>query len=135
MGTSDGTLNGANHAFVRYTMQFFIMAILIRLKKLDFFGPKKYFMLMWFRGVVGFVSVILKQFAIKYIRPSDIAVLKDSHVIITTLFGSLFLNEAITMSHCIAIVLTLTGIVCVSRPEAIFESRYVSRYFGHMMLE
>ena len=123
MGTNERTLNGANHACVRYFMQFSIMAIVIKVKNLEFFGPREYFKLLMARGVVGSASIILKFFAIKFIRPSDIAALKNCHVIATTLLAKLFLNEVLTIVHLLSICLTLIGIVCVSRPEFIFDSR------------
>lgn len=123
MGTSDRTLNGANHATIRYFMQFTIMATIIKVKNLDFFGPKEHFKLLFTRGIVGSTSIILKFFAIKFIRPSDVAALKNCHVIATTILAKFFLNEVLTLIHFIAISLTLVGIICVSRPEFIFESR------------
>ena len=53
MGSNDRTLNGANHACVRYIMQFTIMALIIKSKNLSFFGPSEFFKLLMTRGIVG----------------------------------------------------------------------------------
>jgi drug/metabolite transporter (DMT)-like permease len=123
MGTSEQTLNGANHAFIRYSLQMTIMAIIIKIKKLEFLGPKEHFKLLMSRGVIGSASIILKFFAIKFIRPSEVAALKNCHVIATTILAKFFLNEILTVVHFMAIFLTLFGIALISRPEILFESR------------
>lgn len=123
MGTSDKTLNAANHAAIRYFMQLVIMGSIIKFKNLEILGPKEHFKLLFTRGSVGSTSIILKFFAIKFIRPSDVAALKNCHVIATTILAKLLLDEVLTVVHFIAILLTLIGIVCVSRPEFIFEPR------------
>ena len=66
---------------------------------------------------------ILKFFAIKFIRPSEVAALKNCHVIATTILAKFFLNEILTVVHFMAIFLTLFGIALISRPEILFESR------------
>jgi drug/metabolite transporter (DMT)-like permease len=114
------SLDGANHGCVRYFIQLVVMSVFIKKNKLEFFGPKNQRRLLFFRGFTGSISIILSFFAIRYLDVSDVETITNSNVIITAIFSRIFLNEKMTISHVLALVLNIIGVVFVLRPSFLF---------------
>jgi drug/metabolite transporter (DMT)-like permease len=113
-------LDGSNHALVRYTIQFIILVSLIKYYRVSFFGPREQRMLLVLRGVVGALAVIIGFFSVRYMDVSDVETLTNSALIITALISRIFLKERLTVTHIVALVLTIAGVVFIIRPSFLF---------------
>ena len=116
-------LSPTDHSTVRYTITLITMILILRYKKLKILGPRKEFKLLAARGIFGAVSLILFYFAIMLLSPSDTVTLVHSGIIITAIISRIFLHEKLTIAHLIAILLTINGIVFISKPSFIFATR------------
>ena len=128
------TLDGANHACIRYFIQLIVMLIFIKKNNLEYFGPKSQRKLLILRGVVGSLTVIFSFFAIRYLDVSDVETITNSSVLITAVFSRIFLKEKLTISHVIAIILTITGVVFVIRPAFLFGIEHDMEKIFHVNL-
>lgn len=128
------TLDGSNHALMRYTIQFSLMVAFIWRKKLEFFGPKKNRKLLVLRGFVGCSAGILAFFSIKYLDVSDVETITNSCVLLTALLARVFLKEKLTVCHMFAFVLTLTGVLFIIRPEFLFGIEVELEDYFHVNL-
>jgi drug/metabolite transporter (DMT)-like permease len=59
-------------------------------------------------------------FAILFLKPSDLVSLSQTSLVITALLGRIFLKERLTLGHFIAILLTISGVVLISKPSIFF---------------
>ena len=118
----------------RYAIQFVVMLAFIRMNNLSPLGPKEHHGLLIIRGLVGSAAVITAYFSIKYLDVSDVETLTNSSVIITAIFSRLFLNEKLTISHILSLVLTLVGVVFIVRPSFLFGIEHDLESFFHVNL-
>jgi drug/metabolite transporter (DMT)-like permease len=128
------TLDGSNHAVVRYLIQFLVMLFFIKKKKLQLLGPKKSRKLLFLRGFVGSLGGILGFFSIKYLDVSDYETLTNSCVLLTALLARIFLKEKLSVCHFFATVLTITGVMFIIRPEFLFGIEVDLEDFFHVNL-
>jgi drug/metabolite transporter (DMT)-like permease len=113
-------LNGSNHALVRYSLQLIIVVAIIKYNRLEFFGPRQQRGLLILRGAVGGCAVIIGFFSVRYLDVSDVETLSNSCVIITALISRLVLKERLTVTHIVALVLTIAGVIFIIRPSFLF---------------
>ena len=128
------SLDGANHGCIRYFVQLVFMSIFIRRNNLNFFGPPSQRRLLIFRGFTGSISIILSFFAIRYLDVSDVETITNSNVLITAIFSRIFLSEKLTISHIVALVLNITGVVFVLRPSFLFGIEQNMEHMFHVNL-
>ena len=115
-------LSPTDHSTIRYVITLLVMILILRYKKLNILGPRKYFKLLAVRGLIGSAAFIVYYFAIMFLSPSDTVTLIHVDIIITVIVSRVFLNEALSVVHLIAIVFTLNGIVFISKPSFIFNN-------------
>lgn len=113
-------LDGSNHSCIRYLIQLIVMSVFIKKNNLDFLGPKNQRKLLLLRGIVGSMAVIFSFFSLRYLDVSDVETITNASIIITAIFGRIFLNEKLTLCHILALLLTITGVVFVVRPVFLF---------------
>lgn len=114
------TLDAPHHSTIRYIIQFTAMYTVIKKNKLDTFGPKEHRKLLILRGITGCSADILGFFALQYLDISDVETLVNSAVIITVILSRFALDEKLTLVHSISLILTISGVLFVVRPEFIF---------------
>lgn len=114
------SLDAAHHSTIRYIIQFTAMYIVIRKNKLDTFGPREHRKLLILRGITGCSADILGFFALQYLDISDVETLVNSAVIITVILSRFALDEKLTLVHSVSLILTISGVLFVVRPEFIF---------------
>jgi drug/metabolite transporter (DMT)-like permease len=115
------TVNGMEHATIRYLIQLIVMIVIIYRKKKQIFGPKNRRKLLISRAIVGVTGLAAFFCSIKFINPSDAAALSHSSLIITSILARIFLKEMLTIYHIIATILTLLGVVLISKPSFLFS--------------
>lgn len=128
------SLDGGNHACIRYFIQLIFMSVFIRRNHLSFFGPPSQRKLLIFRGFTGSVAIILSFFAIRYLDVSDVETITNSNVLITAIFSRVFLSEKMTISHIVALVLNITGVIFVLRPSFLFGIEHDMEKIFHVNL-
>lgn len=114
------SLDGANHAITRYSVQLVAMIFFVKKNNLNILGPKEHRALLWLRGVVGCAAVMVGFFAIKYLNVSDVETVTNSCVLITALLARVFLKEKISISYIFALILTIAGVIFLIRPSFLF---------------
>lgn len=58
-----------------------------------------------------------------FINPSDVASIAHSSLIITAIMARLFLNEKLTFAHLISLILTAIGVLFISKPSFLFNTK------------
>lgn len=118
MGSS---LDASNHSTFAYTIQLIFMLILVKAYHQPTFGPKSQLKLLLIRGAAGSATIILGFFSVNYLDIGDIETLSNSAVVMTAILSRFFLNEKLTVSHILALVLTITGVLFIVRPSFLFN--------------
>lgn len=118
MGSS---LDASTHSTFAYTIQMIVMLILVKAYHQPTFGPRSQLKLLLIRGAAGSATIILGFFSVKYLDIGDIETLSNSAVIITAILSRFFLNEKLTVSHILALILTITGVLFIVRPSFLFN--------------
>ena len=128
------SLNGSNHAVMRYLVQLAMMVYFIRRNKLNILGPKAHRKLLVMRGLAGCLAVMISFFSIKYLDLSDVETLTNSCVLITALLSRIFLKEKLTVCHLAALALTIFGVLFIVRPNFLFGFEADLENFFHLNL-
>lgn len=131
MGSS---LDASNHSTFAYTIQLIVMLIFVKAYDQPVFGPKSQRKLLLLRGTAGSATIILGFFSVRYLDIGDIETLSNSAVIITAILSRFFLNEKLTVSHIIALLLTITGVLFIVRPSFLFNIEEKMENLLHMNL-
>lgn len=128
------SLDGSNHAAVRYSIQIVVMLIFIKKNDLEMLGPKSQRNLLLLRAVVGSLAVMIGFFSIKYLDVSDVETLTNSCVIITAIISRVVLKEKLTVCHIVTLFLTVSGVMFIVRPSFLFGIEQNLENFFHLNL-
>lgn len=113
---------GSEQLVIRYIIQGIIMYIISKYKKIKLLGPKKYRKLLVVRGMINNITMGCAYFSIALINPSDQSSIVQSSIIITALFGRIFLKEKLSIVHIFSLGLTVSGVLFISQPTFLFKS-------------
>ncbi|KIJ97898.1 hypothetical protein K443DRAFT_681172 [Laccaria amethystina LaAM-08-1] len=83
-------------------------------------GPKGVRLLLILRGFCGFFGLFGIYYSLQYLSLSDATVLTFVAPLCTTVAGALLLGENFTHRQALAGVFSLSGVVLIARPAAIF---------------
>ena len=122
------TLSGSDNSVMRFFFQFLTMFIIIKYKKMSILGPKGQRLLLCGRAFFSIFAVISTNFAIKYIDPSDNIALSHSNIIMTAILARIFLKEKFNVSHLVSLLLTIGGVLLISKPAFIFSKAKVENH-------
>lgn len=122
------TMNGSDNSVLRYTYQLIAMLALLKYKKIPILGPKEHRKLLFARSCVGAVAVISLNFGLKYIDPSDNIAIMHTNVIITAILAKILLKEKFTIFHFISVVVTLGGVILITKPVFLFHKETKSTF-------
>jgi drug/metabolite transporter (DMT)-like permease len=99
------------------------MLIIMKYKKISLLGPegsqRKWLLV---RGAIRVVGLLSLYFALSLIPPSDCNAILHSSVILTAILSRIIFKEKLSFTHVIAIAFTVTGIIFILKPTAIFGS-------------
>lgn len=73
-----------------------------------------------FRGFCGSIGLISVYFALMFLNPSDVITIMHGSIIITAVLSRIFLNEKLTIAHFIGLILTVIGVIFISKPSVFF---------------
>ena len=104
--------------FVRNFFTLFIGFFIAKLHKVDFyFGKKENKKALLFRGILGYLGIVMYFYASRNMFAADATLLHRSSPFFVVIFSALFLNEKITKAHICALLLAMLGAICVIRPS------------------
>ena len=115
------SMTGSDNSIFRYVIQLITMTCILLYKKIPLLGPKDQRKLLFQRSFFGIFAVVFTNFAIKYIDPSDNLALSHTNIIITAIMARIFLKEKLGLQHFFAAILTLTGILLITKPTFLFK--------------
>ena len=101
-------------------MQILIFTFVCKYKRLKMFGEKKYRNWLFTTGSCSVIIIICSFVAINLVHVSDVVTIGNASIIITAILCRIFLKEKLTVIHIIAFLITITGIVFISRPTFLF---------------
>lgn len=76
---------------------------------------------LWLRGLLGFAGLSCVYGAVTHLPLAEATVLQFLHPPITALFAGIFLGEAVSRRILLAIAVSLSGVVLVTRPATLFR--------------
>jgi len=108
--------------FFRNVFGVFIIGIAIIKKPMIHIGGK--FLLLLFRGTIGFVALLAFFYNIAHISLGDAMTWSKTSPIFTAIFAFLFLHEKLNYKAWIAIFVGFIGIIFIMQPSDIGFSKY-----------
>ena len=73
------------------------------------------------RGIAGALNLILLNFAVKLIDPSDVFALLNTNLLMVTLMSRLMLGEKISLAQLFALCFSCLGVLLISQPRFLTE--------------
>jgi drug/metabolite transporter (DMT)-like permease len=108
--------------FFRNLFGVFIIGYTIFKTRTKNIGGKPF--LLFFRGFMGFASLLAYFYNIAHIPMGDAVTYSKTAPIFTAIFAWIFLNEKLSLSSWIAIFLGFIGIVFIAQPSGVGFSKY-----------
>ncbi|CAF0967660.1 unnamed protein product [Didymodactylos carnosus] len=106
----------------RFILQETILIIFIVLKRYRLFdGTPKQLFLQFIRAILAASGLILFYLSYRYIALPDLTTVRYTQVIWTAIIAMIIFREKISIPTILAIILTLTGVICVAQPTFIFK--------------
>lgn len=112
-------LNGVEHLAMFFATKLIIMIIISLTLRVNLFGPRKILLLLSARGIIGSLAAILLYIGLALLPPSDCSTLVNSSIITTAIISRIFLKEKLGIAHVISLILTIFGVLLVSKPTFI----------------
>ncbi|PNV84135.1 MAG: EamA family transporter [Sulfurimonas sp.] len=81
-------------------------------------------LLLFFRGVMGFLALLAYFYNIAHIPLGDAVTYSKTAPIFTAIFAWLFLNEKLSASSWVAVFIGFGGIILIAQPSGIGFSKY-----------
>jgi drug/metabolite transporter (DMT)-like permease len=113
--------------FVSTIICCFICSLILRKNP---FGETENRILLVLRGLSGSIGLVLTFFSIEFMNYGDSTVIRNISPIITALFARIFLKERLNVSHLLALIVSIGGILFIARPAFIFGHMIHSNQLG-----
>lgn len=110
-----GQLPSAQIAFFRLFVNLLFVIPFIYHYKFSFFGKSK--KLLFARGLLGAISLILGFYAITHIRMADATVLWKTSVLFTAIWSILILKEKVSKLLILLILSSFLGVILIVKPS------------------
>ncbi|CAF3470012.1 unnamed protein product [Rotaria socialis] len=105
----------------RFIVQTSILTLFIIYKRYKImYGSPSLIILQIIRTLLASSGLILFYSSYRFIPLPDLTTFRYTQVIWTTILAMIILHECISISTVLAIILTLTGVVCVAQPTFLF---------------
>ncbi|CAF3235952.1 unnamed protein product [Rotaria socialis] len=105
----------------RFIVQTCILTLFIIYKRYKImYGSPSLIILQIIRTLLASSGLILFYSSYRFIPLPDLTTFRYTQVIWTTILAMIILHECISISTVLAIILTLTGVVCVAQPTFLF---------------
>lgn len=87
------------------------------------------------RGFVGTTGLMLSFYAFRHMPLADASVIIFSTPVFVAIFAKVFLKESCGMFNVFTIILTLFGVVLITRPSIFFEDEMTSMSTDHTVID
>nr|WP_321260268.1 DMT family transporter [uncultured Pseudodesulfovibrio sp.] len=104
--------------FVRGIIGVGLCWYILRRAGVGVFGQRK--LALFFRGLLGFTSMLAEFYTIVHLPLADALVLLFSHPIVVALLGWVVLRERLSKGSMVAVLISLVGVTVVCRPGILF---------------
>lgn len=115
-------LNGADQMAFQFIFTLIVMLVIVKYYNFHPLGPKDQRTLLHMRGLIGSVGILFFLFGILLIPPSDCSAVSHTSVIITAILARFILKEKLGIAHLFSIILTVIGVLFISKPEFLFKN-------------
>ena len=116
-------LNGADQLTCLFILKIILMFIVMKVRHVEVFGPAGLRIFLTIRGLVGVLGLIFLYSGLIFLPPSDCSAIANSAIIITAILARIFLSEKLGFTHIIAIILTIVGVIFISKPSILFPRK------------
>jgi drug/metabolite transporter (DMT)-like permease len=107
---------------INFALRALAMMIVMLIKKHNFLGPKGTRCLLNVRGILGVLALFLFYSSLQFLHPSDATALCHPGIIVTAILSKIFFKEKLGLTHFLAFLFTITGVVLISKPTFLFSS-------------
>ncbi|KAK4287644.1 hypothetical protein Pmani_039287 [Petrolisthes manimaculis] len=101
-----------------------VLSLLLLVHHGDLPFPKGYRLPLVLMGVMVTFALLLQSYSFKHVPLADATVIVFSTPVFGVILASIFLGEMCSFFHFIMILITMTGIVFIARPQFIFKSQF-----------
>ena len=115
-------LNGSEQVIVRYTVQLFIMVVIIMFTRSGFLGPVESRRLLMLRGFLGVLTLVSAHFTVKLINPTDAVSIFSLKTIFVAIIARVLLNEKINLAHLVCLIFSIIGVFLITQQSLIFTT-------------
>lgn len=109
--------------FVRNLISLIIVGIILKRKKISFYGEKKYQPQLFARSFFGFLGVIFLFIAARNAYQADVTIITRTSPFMITILSVIFLKEKITKTQIAALVIAFAGAYIAADPK--FDSSFL----------
>ncbi|XP_069756663.1 solute carrier family 35 member G1 isoform X2 [Narcine bancroftii] len=120
---------------IRCLFQWIFTFPIIIYNEVDILGPKGLRLLLFLRGILGAITMMLLFYAIQQMHLADATVIIFSNPVFVSVFAWIFLKEKCTLLDPIFLVFSLVGVILIARPQFLFGthiSGFESDYKNHI---
>ena len=118
-------LNGSDHLVILFIVNMILMIIVIASNRINIFGPVGIRFLLVVRGLGGLFAMVSLYIGLVLIPPSDCSAISHTSLIITAILARILLNEKLGIVHLISLLLTIIGVVFISKPSVLFPQKRI----------
>lgn len=111
------SVNGIQVAVLRSLIQLIIYTFIISVRKLSILPDRSEWLPVFGRAVLGATSMCFTYYALNLIPLGDATAIRFSLPIWTLIISYFFLSESCHFSKIIAIVVAITGVVLIAKPD------------------
>ncbi|GAB6026494.1 hypothetical protein CHUAL_012919 [Chamberlinius hualienensis] len=109
------------HSTIRFIGVFLPSVCLVIYYGKNPLGEKGSRFILLMRGILGSTGLIFHFYAFQHMPLADASVIVFSAPVFVTIFARIFLKEYCSPAHIVSIVITLIGVVLISRPPFLFH--------------
>lgn len=109
---------------INFALRALSMLIFLLYNKHNLIGPKGARCLLNIRGIFGVLALFLFYCSLQFLPPSDATALGHTSIIVTAILSKIFFKEKLGLSHFIAFLFTVSGVVLISKPTFLFSSHH-----------
>jgi drug/metabolite transporter (DMT)-like permease len=107
-------LNPFDQQIILFSVAGLIVSIFIFSAKKDLLGPKKTRKLLCCRGLLASLGYTCLIVSLKMISPANCSTVSNVGILLTAILSRFILKEKLSISHIIALVLTILGVTMIS---------------------
>ena len=113
--------NGSDQTLIRYLIQLITMIPVACYTKNSLLGIKQSRKNLIFRGIFGFLSILLVNFSLKIIAPSDAKTIFNLNIILVSIIGRIYFKDKLTVFHLISLLMAMVGVFLIVQPSFLFQ--------------